>query len=358
LGALHVRGRGLPDGEPVEWWIADGVLRAEPVAGAETVFDGGWIVPGLVDAHCHVGLGERGEIPLDDAIAQAEVERGVGALLLRDCGSPTDTRSLDDHHDLPQIIRAGKHLARPKRYSHGFAIELEDEWQLPEALAEQARLGDGWVKLVGDWIDRSVGDLAPLWSDDVLRAAIAAVHDEGARVTAHVFSEDALPGLIGAGIDCIEHGTGLTDDTIAMMVEHGTALVPTLINIENFPGFAEAAGKYPTYAAHMRALYASCYPRMAAAREAGVPIYAGSDAGSTIAHGRIADEVDALKRIGMSPTDALGAACWDARRWLGRPVLDDGAPADLVCFAEDPRGGAGVLSNPDLVILRGRVYPR
>ncbi len=354
--AVHVRGRGLPYGELVEWWIVDGILRAEPVADAETVFDGGWIMPGLVDAHCHVGLGEHGEVPLDEAIAQAEREREAGALLLRDCGSPTDTRSLDDHHDLPRIIRAGRHLARPKRYSRGFAIELDDEWQLPEVLAAQARAGDGWVKLVGDWIDREVGDLAPLWSDDVLRAAIAAVHDEGARVTAHVFSEDALPGLIGAGIDCIEHGTGLTDETIAMMVEHGTALVPTLINIENFPGFADAASKYPSYATHMRELYASCYPRMAAAREAGVPIYAGTDAGSTIAHGRIADEVEALTRIGMSPTDALGAACWDARRWLGRPVLDDGAPADLVCFTADPRGGADILANPDRVILRGRVY--
>ncbi len=49
--ALHVRGRGLPDGEVVEWWIVDGILRAEPVAEAETVFDGGWILPGLVDAH-------------------------------------------------------------------------------------------------------------------------------------------------------------------------------------------------------------------------------------------------------------------------------------------------------------------
>ena len=60
-----------------------------------------------------------------------------------------------------------------------------------------------------------------------------------------MFSEDALPGLINAGIDCIEHGTGLTDDTIALMVEHGTALVPTLINIENFPGIADGAGKFP-----------------------------------------------------------------------------------------------------------------
>ena len=77
--------------------------------------------------------------------------------------------------------------------------------------------GDGWVKLVGDWIDREVGDLAPLWSDDVLKAAIDAAHANGARVTAHVFGEDALPGLIKAGIDCIEHGTGITDDVIDLM---------------------------------------------------------------------------------------------------------------------------------------------
>ena len=353
---LHVRGRGLPDGEPVEWWIADGVLRSEPVADAETVWDGGWVIPGLVDAHCHVGLGPHGETPIEQAVAQAEIERNAGALLLRDCGSPTDTRVLDDHDDLPRIIRAGRHLARPKRYGRGHAIEIEGEWDLPAALAEQARRGDGWVKLVGDWIDRSVGDLAPLWSDDVLVAAIAAAHAEGARVTAHVFGEDALPGLIAAGIDCIEHGTGLTDDTVAMMVEHGTALVPTMINIENFPGFADAASKFPTYATHMRELYARSPQRIAAVREAGVPIYAGTDAGSNIVHGRIADEVDALKTIGMTATDALGAACWDARHWLGRPALTDGAPADLLCFQQDPRTGADVLSRPDRVILRGYVY--
>lgn len=355
-----MRGLGLPGGEPVEWWIVDGVLCSEPIPGARTVFGrdglGGWIIPGLVDAHCHVGLGAHGAVGIEEAVTQAETERGAGALLLRDCGSPIDTRPLARHHDLPEIIRAGRHLARPKRYSQGYAIELEDEWQLPQALAEQARRGDGWVKIVGDWIDRSVGDLAPLWSDDVVAAAVAAAHAEGARVTAHVFGEDALPGLIGAGIDCIEHGTGLTDDTVAMMAERGTALVPTLINIQNFPEFAAAASKYPAYAAHMRDLFSRCSDRIGAAREAGVAIYAGSDAGGVMPHGLIAAEVEALKGIGMSPTDALGAACWDARSWLGRPVLADGAPADLLCFADDPRGGAGVLSRPDLVILRGRIY--
>ena len=317
---------------------------------------GGWIVPGLVDAHCHVGLGAHGPIPLDEAVAQAETERDVGALLLRDAGSPTDTRSFDDRHDLPRIIRHGRHLARPKRYQRGFAIELEDESRLPDAVAEQARWGDGWVKLVGDWIDRGVGDLAPLWSDAILKDAIAAAHANGARVTAHVFGEDALPGLIRAGIDCIEHGTGLTDDTVSLMVEYGTALVPTLINIENFPGIAAGATRYPAYAKHMSDLYASCRDRVGAAREAGVPIYAGTDAGGSITHGRIADEVHALRGIGMSPTEALGAACWDARKWLGRPGLEHGAPADLVCYQADPRL-PGVLDHPDLVILKGRLWP-
>ncbi|BBX03373.1 hypothetical protein BST36_05885 [Mycolicibacterium moriokaense] len=354
---LHLRGRGLPDEEPVEWWIVDGQLSAEPVADAETVFDGGWILPGLVDAHCHVGLGEHGAIDdIEECVEQAKVERDVGALLLRDAGSPIDTRSLDDHDDLPRIIRAGRHLAKPKRYQRGFAIELDDESQLPDAVAEQARFGDGWVKLVGDWIDREVGDLAPLWSDDVLKAAIDAAHDNGARVTAHVFSEDALPGLIKAGIDCIEHGTGLTDDTIDLMVEHGTALVPTLINIENFPGIADNATKFPAYARHMRDLHQKCPARIAAAREAGVPLYAGTDAGSMVAHGRIADEIEALKGVGMSPTDALGAACWNAREWLGRPGIAHGASADLVCYRDDPRAGADVVNHPDLVILQGKVF--
>jgi imidazolonepropionase-like amidohydrolase len=340
----------------LQFWIVDGHISVEPVDGAETVFTDGWIIPGLVDAHCHLGIGTGGPVGLDEAIGYAETARRAGVLLLRDPGVPIDTRSLDDRDDLPRIIRAGRHLAKPKRYIPGLAIDVDDEAQLPDAVAEQARAGDGWVKLIGDWIDRSLGDLAPLWSDGVLTDAIAAAHANGARVTAHVFGEDALPGLINAGIDCIEHGTGITDDIISLMLAHGTALVPTLINIDNFPGIADSAAKYPTYAAHMRALHASSRYRLGSAFDAGIPIYAGSDAGGMVAHGRIADEVNALTGIGLSATEALGAACWEARRWLGAPALEHGAPADLVCFSEDPRSGPDVLGRPDLVILRGRVY--
>ncbi|RFD25357.1 hypothetical protein MUBE_09515 [Mycobacterium uberis] len=356
---MHVRGVVLPDEaateQRTELWIVEGCISTEPVANADTVFDGGWILPGLVDAHCHVGLGQYGELELDAAITQAEIERNAGVLLLRDCGSPTETRDLDERTDLPRIVRAGKHIARPKRYQAGFAIELEDESQLPAVVAEEARRGDGWVKLIGDWIDRQTGDLAPLWSDDILKAAVDAAHTNGARVTAHTFSEAALPGLISAGIDCVEHGIGLTDDTIALMRECGTVLVPTLINLDNFPSIAAAAGRYPTYAAHIRDLFARCRSRLAAAHDAGVPLYAGTDAGTMIKHGRIADEVKALKGIGMSSTEALGAACWDARRWLGWPGLEHGESADLLCYSADPRQWPDALSHPDLIILRGKM---
>jgi imidazolonepropionase-like amidohydrolase len=348
----RLRGVALPSGEAVELWVdASGRLTDELVLGAETLVDGGWIVPGLVDAHCHVGLGPQGAVDLEEADAQARTDRDAGALLLRDCGSPLDTTPLQARADLPEIIRAARHVARPKRYISGLAAELDDPALLPEVVAEQAAAGDGWVKLVGDWIDRSVGDLAPLWPDDVLVAAIEAAHAAGARVTAHVFGTDALPGLIGAGIDCIEHGTGLTDELIAEMARRDTALVPTLINVETFPGIAASAGRYPTYAAHMLALHERASGIVGKAVEAGVPVYAGTDAGGSITHGRIADEVAALQAAGHP--DALGAASWAAREWLGRPSLQAGHPADLVVYREDPRVDLSVLREPALVLLRG-----
>jgi imidazolonepropionase-like amidohydrolase len=344
----------LPGDDSVELCVDTSGRLVEPVPGAETLIAGGFIVPGLVDAHCHIGLGPTGGVELEEADAQARVDRDAGTLLVRDCGSPIDTSPLQARADLPEIIRAGRHVARPKRYIPGLAQEVDDPALLPDVVAEQAAEGDGWVKLVGDWIDRGVGDLAPLWPDDVVAAAIDTAHRAGARVTAHVFGAEAIPGLVRAGIDCIEHGTGVTDDTLAEMAARGTALVPTLINVETFPAIADSAHRYPDYAAHMRRLHAGAGDAVRRAVEAGVTVYAGTDAGGGIAHGRIADEVIALHRAGMSAGDALGAASWAARTWLGRPGLEPGAPADLVVYPRDPRVDLAVLREPALVVLRGR----
>lgn len=357
MTALHLSGVVLPEGEHRDVWVRDGRFTFERVPGAATVSRGGWLVPGLVDAHCHVGIG-RGGTHVEDLAGlreQALAERAAGVLALRDCGSPVDTRALDDEPDLPRIIRAGRHIARTRRYIPGLGIELEPE-ALVDEVRTQARRGDGWVKLVGDWIDRGVGDLAPEWPRDALEAAIAAAHEEGARVTAHTFGTDALPDLVAAGIDCIEHGTGLTEEVVAEMARRGTAVVPTLVNVENFPGFAAAGeSKFPSYASTMRRLYAQSGAVVRAAFEAGVPVFAGTDAGGGIEHGLIADEVRALHAAGLPAEAALAAASWSARAWLGLPCIEEGAPADLVVYDADPRADLETLHRPQRMLLRGRV---
>jgi imidazolonepropionase-like amidohydrolase len=176
-------------------------------------------------------------------------------------------------------------------------------------------------------------------------------------VTAHVFGEHALPDLLAAGIDCIEHGTGLLPDMLDRMAEHGVAVVPTLIQLENFPQYADqAAAKFPQYAAHMRDLYDRRLDRLRAAYEAGVPVYAGTDAGGVLGHGLVAQEIQALTSIGLSGEEALAAGSWGARAWLGAPgALRPGEPADLVVYDEDPRAHPAVLTHPRLIVLRGRV---
>lgn len=351
---LHLNGVLLPDGETTDLWVADGVIRTEPVAEAVTVCRAAWIMPGLVDAHCHIGLGAQGAVAAEVAEAQAITDRDAGTLLVRDAGSPIDTGWLNQRADLPRIIRAGRHIARPRRYIRDYANEIEPD-ELVAEVARQAVRGDGWVKLVGDWIDRADGDLAPLWPSAVAAEAIAVAHELGARVTAHCFGEESVQQLVRAGIDGIEHGTGLDTETIELMAARRVALVPTMINLENFPAFADAGQeKFPRYAARMRALHGRRFQTLGAAVEAGVPVFAGTDAGGQISHGLIASEVALLAKLGGADF-ALGAASWRARDWLGAPQPGEGSWADLVVYASDPRVDLSVLAHPELVILRGRV---
>ncbi len=357
----HVRGIFLPEEQQRDAWIVAGRLTFEPVTAAVTLADRGWIVPGFVDAHCHVGLSPAGHEPDPDAqAAQAVQDRDAGALLLRDAGSPVDNRSVQSRPDLPRLIRAGRHIARPKRYIRDLGVEVEPEDLLAE-VERQAAAGDGWVKLAADWIDRSMGDtadLAPVWPDDALAAAVARAHELGARVAAHTFGEDALPGLIAAGLDSIEHGTGLTEDLLDEVVRRGIAVVPTLVNIDTFEDIAaQGEAKYPVYAAHMRSLLATSRPRIRAAWEAGVQIHVGTDAGGSLPHGLVREEIAALVGAGIPQAEVIAQASWRAREWLGLRGLVEGAEADLVIYDSDPRIELATLYRRHITVLRGVTLP-
>ena len=361
---LHVRGRVLVDDEREvdRMWAVDGRVTFIPPPGRradDVVTLEGWAVPGLVDVHCHIGLAATGPVPAAGAERQAVADRDAGTLLVRDAGSPSDTRWMDGRPDLPRILRAGHHLARPKRYLRYYGRELDDVGRLPGAVAEEAARGDGWVKLVADWIDRdlgSAGDLRPLWPDRVLAQAIRVAHDAGARVTAHTFSTEALPGLLAAGIDCLEHGTGLTPTMIDEVARRGIPVTPTLLQVDQFEAIASHAGRYPVFAARMRELHARRFRQVRDLYDAGVRLLVGTDAGGTIEHGRLPDEAAEMVAAGIPAAAVLAAASWRTREWLGVPGLVEGASADLVVYPADPREDIGVLAHPTAVVLRGVVF--
>ena len=355
--ALHVRGIVLPEGEVRDLWLVGDRVTLEPVRGAETISDGGFILPGLVDAHCHLGIqyGAKPIQSLDEARELAAQDRDAGVLALRDAGSPYPYPELDDEPGVPRLARAGRHVAPPKRYLREIGIEVDGP-DVAATVTAQAKAGTGWVKLVGDWIDRSVGDLAPSWDPVTMASAVEAAHAAGARAAVHTFSEEGVAQMVRAGVDSVEHGTGLSLDLIDEMAARGTALVPTMINIRSFGGIADQARpKFAAYADHMIALRDGFPGVVRAAHEAGVPIYVGTDAGGSVRHGLVAEEMLLLHEAGLPAADILAAASWRARDWLGFPGLVEGGLADLIVYPADPRAELSVVRHPQRIVLRGRI---
>ena len=155
----HLRGVVLPDGVERDVWIDDGRITFEPVEGARTL-DGAFLVPGLVDAHCHPGIGADGPTTLEQASEQALRDRDAGTLLIRDCGLPIDVRPLQQRDDLPRIIRSGQHLTLPKRYLPGLGLELDHPDHVAKPAYRLLALGAhpklGQERRVGAAVERSL----------------------------------------------------------------------------------------------------------------------------------------------------------------------------------------------------------
>jgi imidazolonepropionase-like amidohydrolase len=345
---VRVRGYGLPLGEYVDLYADGDRWTTDPVPGAELVGEG-WLLPGLVDAHTHPGAETPGD-PLDEQLLRDHLRQHVdaGVTAVRSPGLAGDPPDWFGHEpDLPRAWHAGPWFAQHDQFLDGWGRRPPHD-ELPAAAAAQAAR-TGWAKIVVDW--RVDDDVLPV---GVLAAVVAAVHAAGGRVAVHTQHAGGGAAAVAAGVDSVEHGMCLDPDLLATMAERGTALTPTLSAIEASLARTRERPDGP----HKRWYVGGARVHgalVAAAAEAGVRVLAGTD---SLPHGRIAGEVRALATAGMRPHDALGAASWEARSYLGLPGLEPGAPADAVVYAEDPRDDLGRLDHPDAVVLRGRLVRR
>ncbi len=267
----------------------------------------------------------------------------AGELLVREIGSVVERWSVPAGIDTPRVHRAGRILAPRDRYFDILDVTTEPTEALAVA-SEQAGAGVKWVKLIMDW-PGSTG-LTLNYPPEVLAAVVEAVHERGARVGIHAVSNEAVGAGVDAGVDSVEHGCMADEDQLRRMAAAGTALVPTIAFLE---GLAPQAVGTPMEEPAAEALRNT--PNLISmASRLGVTVLAGTDA---LPFGSVPLEVEALQRYGMDPDAALAAATTTARAFLGEPALDDGAPADLVTYAVDPRNDPAVLRSPTSIVFGG-----
>jgi imidazolonepropionase-like amidohydrolase len=345
VAVIRIRGNALPHGEYVDLYADGDRWTTDPVPGAELVAEG-WLLPGLVDAHTHPGTAAPGD-PLDERLLRDQLSQHVdaGVTVIRApglAGEPPAWFGADE--DVPRAWHAGPWIAQHGQFFDGWGRRA-DHADLPAIAAAQAAR-TGWAKIVADW---GVGDdVLPV---DVLAAVVEAVHAAGGRVAVHTQHAGGGAAAVTAGVDSVEHGMCLDQELLARMAEKGMALTPTLALMERGLRAAHDRPDGPVKEWLLRG--ASVHGQLvAAAAEAGVTVLAGTD---SVPHGRIIDEVRAMAGAGMRPHDALAAASWSARAYLGLPGLEPGAPADAVVYAEDPRVDLDSLGDPVAVILRGRL---
>jgi len=340
-----VRGVELPFGrECRSWWIdAAGAAQDEPTEDAEPL-PGSFVLPGLVDAHAHPALaaGPSGPRTLAKDAARANLRDWAmeGVTLIRDVGSPGGlTLELQAEPGMPALQAAGRFLAPAGRYYPDLLVTPVSEDDLVSAAVGEIARGATWVKVIADFPDLTGGTGArPNYGYDAIAALTDAVHAAGGRVAAH--STTGFAGqLVAAGVDSIEHGTGLDEDAVKAMADSGVAWTPTLtatigsLDTELPPASRTALSEIRDRLAFLLPLAVSL----------GVPVLAGTDV-----VGSLPKEVALLTGLGLSPSQALAAASTWPRQYIGAA-----GRADVVTYHHDPRDDPDQLTSPAAVVVGG-----
>lgn len=350
--AWHVRAVRLPNGrDPEDWWIVDGRLTDEPVPGAREL-PGGWVLPGLADAHAHLsidfnGTGHPATSPLlIEANMRAQLHSGV--LALRDAGLVPGARHLGGPARGPRVIAAGGMHAPGGRFHAGLYTPVAPEALIDVALAEVAA-GAPWVKVIADFPGPDGNWFAPIvnYPPELLRQLADAVHAAGGRVAAHV-SGPFVREVVHAGVDSIEHGPLMDEGLVRALADRGGAWTPTLWTVVG--AIAPLANEPGPVGSFVREVLARLRELIPLAAELGVPVLAGSDEAP---HGSLVREIARLQEFGLAPAQAIAAASTAVRAYLGLPAFGRGAPADLVTYAADPRADLGVLAQPAAIMFGG-----
>lgn len=351
-----------------------------------------FVLPGFIDMHVHL----EGETspdryierftlnPEDIAFRSTVYARRTleaGFTTVRDLGGSGVNTALRNAINQglvtgPRILSAGKGLAVTGGHgdpTNGYRDDLMGEpgpedgvadgvGAAAQAVRHQVKLGADWIKITatGGVLSVAREGQRPQFAEEEIRTIVETAADWGLMVAAHAHGDEGMQRAVRAGVKTIEHGTLMSDETMRMMVEHGTYYVPTITAGKEVEKLAKVEGYYPDVVVP-KALEIG--PRIqetfGRAWRAGVPIAFGTDA-AVFKHGENAREFVYMVETGYPAMDAIRSATVVNAQVLGMQdeigAIQPGLLADIVAVDEDPLADIAALTDVSFVMKDGVVY--
>jgi imidazolonepropionase-like amidohydrolase len=342
-------------------------VRIVPIEGA-TLF------PGFIDCHVHLVM-DASPDPMAAVVAQpptitaikgmvhAQKTLAAGVTTVRDMGG-------NDGIDLglkqaivsglmqgPRVMASGKLICMTGGHGWPMGREADGPDDVRRAVREQIKAGADQIKFMatGGVLTPSVEPGCAQLTFEEMKAGIEEAQRAGKKTATHAMGSQGISDALHAGIDSIEHGIYLTDESIAFMKENHVFYIPTIAALFHIGEKGTAAG-IPSWAVEKNKVVAPHHRKsLEKAHAAGVAIAMGTDAGTPFNHhGCNLMEIPLLVRHGLSPVQALMAATGIASQVLGLEkqigTIEKGKFADLVLVKDNPLDDIDLFNEADAIV--------
>jgi imidazolonepropionase-like amidohydrolase len=333
------------------------------------------LLPGFIDCHVHLCL----DCSLDPITALAAeptaitAVRGVqsarktlmaGITTVRDMGGKdgVDLILRDAIHSEmisgPKMIASGKMICMTGGHGWPIGREADGPDELRKAVREQIKAGANFIKFMatGGVLTPNVDPGNHQLTEDELRAGIEEAHKANKKTAAHAQGTQGILNALRAGIDSIEHGIYLDEESIELMVKHKVPFIPTLSPLYSVEAKSKGINIPEFIMEKTREIKPFIYQSFRMARDAGVTIGMGTDAGTPLnLHGKNLRELKFLVENGFTPTQAMVAGTGTAAKILGLDdqigTISEGKMADLVMVDGNPLDNIDLLLDPENICL-------